>query len=680
MQNNAKVSVIVPVYNVEKYLSRCLDSIINQTLKEIEIICVNDGSTDNSRAILEEYKNKDSRIIIVDKKNGGLSSARNAGIKIATAPYIAFVDSDDWIETNTYETAIKYFDEDIDLVQYGTSVINEDFDEDDIVVKTSRNHHKIRRCGKFKIDNDVLMTTILTSWSKVFKRKIIINNNIEFPIGLLYEDIEFFYKYCVYAKNCYFIDKKLYNYTKRKNSILDNVYSNKYSFFKDHLEIIEHLYNYYTQLNVLPKYKNILLKRFNEFLIYDYNVSTKEGKTQVLEYAYNICKKFDKLHSNKLISNILNKKFYKIDGLNIEEKSKRRIFFNSLKLLFSITNENNHKIIKLFGIKIKFKRFWLHHLKLKFNKQRILSKKIILEKEKQKEFTKQNLDMVEIEIFSFCNRQCWFCPNSFIDRHSKNIFLPEESYLKIINELKEINYDGSITYSRYNEPLYDKIFLKRIKQARESLPNAFLFTHSNGDYINRDYLEELADAGLNLIKLQCYLGENESFDIEKIIKPRMEKIAQKLHLPYLINTDNKTHYEFEFRHPKIAVIIEANDFREIGVNRGDSVKKIRAYKRTEPCISPFYRLYIDYNGSVMPCCQTRHDNPKHQHMIMGNINQNSLFEIFTNAKFASLRSHLEKHGRKIYPCNSCKGTIKDDVGTKESVSFTNILKNKYKRG
>ena len=81
---NLKVSVIVPVYNVEKYLSQCLDALIHQTLRDIEIICVNDGSTDNSRKILEEYKNKDSRIVIVDKENGGLSSARNAGLKVAT--------------------------------------------------------------------------------------------------------------------------------------------------------------------------------------------------------------------------------------------------------------------------------------------------------------------------------------------------------------------------------------------------------------------------------------------------------------------------------------------------------------------------------------------------------------------------------------------------------------------
>lgn len=100
----SKVSIIVPVYNVSKYLKRCLDSLVNQTLKEIQIILVNDGSTDNSLYICQQYANKDKRIILVNKKNGGLSSARNEGLKFVTSKYVAFVDSDDYVDTNMYLT------------------------------------------------------------------------------------------------------------------------------------------------------------------------------------------------------------------------------------------------------------------------------------------------------------------------------------------------------------------------------------------------------------------------------------------------------------------------------------------------------------------------------------------------------------------------------------------------
>ena len=98
-----KVSIIVPVYNVEKYLSKCLDSIVNQTLKDIEIICINDGSVDNSQSVLEAYAKKDTRIKVINQENLGLSCARNKGIDIAQGEYIGFVDSDDWIDLEFYE-------------------------------------------------------------------------------------------------------------------------------------------------------------------------------------------------------------------------------------------------------------------------------------------------------------------------------------------------------------------------------------------------------------------------------------------------------------------------------------------------------------------------------------------------------------------------------------------------
>jgi MoaA/NifB/PqqE/SkfB family radical SAM enzyme len=111
---------------------------------------------------------------------------------------------------------------------------------------------------------------------------------------------------------------------------------------------------------------------------------------------------------------------------------------------------------------------------------------------------KNQLNLIEIEVYSYCNRKCWFCPNSFIDRHSDNNLMPEEMYLSILNQLAEINYDKEITYSRYNEPLaYREIILKRISQAREIVPKAKLRTNTNGDYVTLDYIHALRDAGLN---------------------------------------------------------------------------------------------------------------------------------------------------------------------------------------
>ena len=107
MTKKAKITVIIPVYNVEKFLRTCLDSVINQTYQNLEIICVNDGSTDSSPEILKEYFEKDDRIIIINKENGGLSSARNAGLDAATGEYVAFLDSDDWISKNFCKELLK---------------------------------------------------------------------------------------------------------------------------------------------------------------------------------------------------------------------------------------------------------------------------------------------------------------------------------------------------------------------------------------------------------------------------------------------------------------------------------------------------------------------------------------------------------------------------------------------
>lgn len=112
-----EISVIIPIFNAEKTLKRCLDSILNQTFKNFEIICVNDGSQDKSIDILKEYKEKDNRIIIIQQENKGVSSARNAGIKIAKGKYITFIDSDDWIEPYTYMSVKQQMNNNYDIIR-----------------------------------------------------------------------------------------------------------------------------------------------------------------------------------------------------------------------------------------------------------------------------------------------------------------------------------------------------------------------------------------------------------------------------------------------------------------------------------------------------------------------------------------------------------------------------------
>ena len=191
MKYNIKVSVIIPVYNVEKYLNKCIDSIINQTLEEIEIICVNDGSTDSSLNILEDYKNKDNRIIIINQRNLKQATARNNGIKIAQGEYISFIDADDFIENNFLEnmySEAKNNDTDI-AVSNVKSFINEDYQNDTYVGYWSfynyNNNVLINAEDKFGVIYSCAI------WNKIYKRDFLIKNNIYFFENLFLEDVSF---------------------------------------------------------------------------------------------------------------------------------------------------------------------------------------------------------------------------------------------------------------------------------------------------------------------------------------------------------------------------------------------------------------------------------------------------------------------------------------------------------
>lgn len=178
---NPKVSVIVPVYNVEKYLSKCIDSIINQTLSNIEIILVNDGSTDNSGKIIDEYAKKDSRIKVIHKKNGGQGSARNAGLDIAKGEYIGFVDSDDWIDSNMYEKLyINAKEKSLDISICGRKIWSEsNVLKCKIDVKNEFIYNLQKILLEYIVDYLLYPYTVSTC-NKIYKSKILKVNDIKF--------------------------------------------------------------------------------------------------------------------------------------------------------------------------------------------------------------------------------------------------------------------------------------------------------------------------------------------------------------------------------------------------------------------------------------------------------------------------------------------------------------------
>ena len=269
--------------------------------------------------------------------------------------------------------------------------------------------------------------------------------------------------------------------------------------------------------------------------------------------------------------------------------------------------------------------------------------------EKQKDLFAKYVKFIEIEVFSFCNRQCWFCPNSYIDRHSQNVFMPEMMYEKIMNELAEIAYSGKIWYSRYNEPFSDRIILERIRKARQKLPNATLHSFTNGDYITREYLDDIASAGLNDMYImrypqgKCEYNESQQREI-------LTTFAKKIGFPF----EQRKNVSLEIFHPAMTIMVLGPDPQSQYCNRADSVTiSTKSYRRKTPCYSPFTNMYIDHNGSVMPCCNMRSDVSQHAEMIMGNVAENTLCSIYANLHYSLLRYQMRDFGNKVYPCNVC---------------------------
>lgn len=214
------ISVIVSIYNVQNYVEKSIRSIQNQTYKNLEIILVDDGATDNSGKICDEYAAKDSRIKVIHKKNGGLSSARNEGIKVATGEYIAFVDGDDWIDEGMYEDmlrAIQNFDADIAICNYKEISKKgvRDTSNEDVTVFEGRETLKVfvEEEEAYQIQN--------AAWNKLYKRSLM--GDLRFPEGKLFEDIVYTTKLLAGSKRAVYINKAHYNYIfDRSDSIMNS--------------------------------------------------------------------------------------------------------------------------------------------------------------------------------------------------------------------------------------------------------------------------------------------------------------------------------------------------------------------------------------------------------------------------------------------------------------------------
>mgnify|MGYP004458462943 CR=1 FL=1 len=293
-----KISIIVPIYNVEKYIRKCIESIINQTYRNIEIILVDDGSPDNCGKICDEYAKKDSRVKVIHKKNGGLSDARNKGTEVATGEYIMYVDSDDYIELSACEELYNIINAgNVDIVCYNFKKVDELGNIIDNKKIYSQGNSKKEIEMSFKdamIDNLYRKHIRYEAGSKIYANKIA--KKISFPTNMLAEDFATFYKFLAEARKIIFYDRCLYNYVQRNGSIMaekkEKLYLDMFITEKNIYIVMKSICKNYEDKRILEnRHFNNLLKIYAK-IYYSKDEENLLVKREVEKYIDNISFRF----------------------------------------------------------------------------------------------------------------------------------------------------------------------------------------------------------------------------------------------------------------------------------------------------------------------------------------------------------------------------------------------------
>lgn len=253
------LTVIIPVYNTAPYLRRCLDSVCGQTYRNLEIICVNDGSTDGSHAILEEYAARDSRVKVLVQENSGQAVARNYALDVAQGEWVTGLDSDDWIEPYAYESLLPCMEADVDIIHFGTWV--EDDGPQTLPVDNG-GYTDVKVEGKVVMTPEILMETDVYIWNKLFRRSTLEAYRVRFPAGLIYEDAAFVYCMGCVSRYIYGLQKRFYHYVQRGTSTMGVTYKKNLRAI-EHLPMVRYTYEYFVRLGKAGQWRAALANLFN---------------------------------------------------------------------------------------------------------------------------------------------------------------------------------------------------------------------------------------------------------------------------------------------------------------------------------------------------------------------------------------------------------------------------------
>lgn len=352
------LSVIIPVYNVEKYLPECLDSVINQTYPNLEIICVYDESADRSFEILQEYAQKDTRIKIIDKKNNGLGAARNTGLQYVTGELVAFLDSDDWLALDFYSRLIERLNADASDIAIGeTFYVYPTYTRKNAWV----NYYNFRQDKNIveEIEDKADLIYACACWNKVYKTRLIKEYSLTFPEGLYIEDVPFTFASTIYAKRISKVKDAILYYRRRESSLLGSAQESRMSF--DIFKIYDVCDAMLEQAKIDDATKIQYEKIADNFKIFNIShwyfltgekyqeefFETLKAKIKLITIKNN---RYVTPKEKHLYNIILNSKSH------LEFQYKHDYSF--MEKIFSLKNSRNkkYKILTILGLRIKFKK------------------------------------------------------------------------------------------------------------------------------------------------------------------------------------------------------------------------------------------------------------------------------------------------------------------------------------
>ena len=296
---------------------------------------------------------------------------------------------------------------------------------------------------------------------------------------------------------------------------------------------------------------------------------------------------------------------------------------------------------------------WTHFLSIV--DRRSLEHDAGLDARAKRDLFKRNVDLVELEPHAYCNRTCSFCPNATIDRLTVKTTLDRALYESVLDDLKSISYDRVLRFARYSEPMAHEHIYEMVALARRRLPAATIDIVTNGDYLNPRALARLREAGLSVLRVSVYMRRGVSWSVEAA-RDEIARLGRRIQLEPAWDASTATTVGASFPTPGLPIVAFSHNFDETGYDRGQLIEQLvdKSWVRRSPCFLVFSNFTVDFNGTVMPCCNLRSDHPKHKAFAVGDLGRSSIFDVYAGAEFTAWRRSLATVGEKADPCRTCR--------------------------